>query len=173
LLASLPAKTQAEFLDTLSEAEIETLLHDWGTLGRPDQQQPAGDWNYWMLLAGRGFTWTDLYDKRRVAIVSENLARELVELGCRGSGEILSRDEFFARKRLAETVRTQKHTVARKLASLGREKDFADSPLLRELAEREEAVRSGKLMVRIPNAHVSQFDSFTESISSASCSSAE
>jgi len=28
------------------------------------------------LIAGRDLTWTDLYDKRRVAIVSENLARE-------------------------------------------------------------------------------------------------
>ena len=28
------------------------------------------------LIAGRDFTWTDLYDKRRVAIVSENLARD-------------------------------------------------------------------------------------------------
>ncbi len=28
------------------------------------------------LLAGRDFTWTDLYEKHRVAIVSENLARE-------------------------------------------------------------------------------------------------
>ena len=29
------------------------------------------------LIAGRDFTWTDIYDKRRVAIVSENLAREM------------------------------------------------------------------------------------------------
>jgi len=29
------------------------------------------------LIAGRDYSWTDLYDKRRVAIVSENLAREL------------------------------------------------------------------------------------------------
>ncbi|HLH44261.1 MAG TPA: ABC transporter permease [Bryobacteraceae bacterium] len=29
------------------------------------------------LIAGRDFTWTDLYEKRRVAIVSENLAREM------------------------------------------------------------------------------------------------
>jgi putative ABC transport system permease protein len=29
------------------------------------------------MIAGRDFTWTDLYDKRRVAIVSENLAREM------------------------------------------------------------------------------------------------
>ncbi|HUA17576.1 MAG TPA: ABC transporter permease [Bryobacteraceae bacterium] len=28
------------------------------------------------LIAGRDFTWTDVYDKRRVAMVSENLARE-------------------------------------------------------------------------------------------------
>jgi predicted permease len=28
------------------------------------------------VIAGRDFTWTDLYDKRRVAMVSENLARE-------------------------------------------------------------------------------------------------
>ena len=29
------------------------------------------------LIAGRDLTWTDLYDKRPVALVSENLAREL------------------------------------------------------------------------------------------------
>lgn len=29
------------------------------------------------LIAGRDFTWTDLYDKRRVAIVSQNLAQEM------------------------------------------------------------------------------------------------
>jgi len=29
------------------------------------------------VVAGRDFTWTDLYDKRPVALVSENLAREL------------------------------------------------------------------------------------------------
>jgi predicted permease len=29
------------------------------------------------IVAGRDFTWTDLYDKREVAIVSNNLAREL------------------------------------------------------------------------------------------------
>jgi putative ABC transport system permease protein len=29
------------------------------------------------LIAGRDFTWTDVYDKRHVALVSENMAREL------------------------------------------------------------------------------------------------
>ncbi len=31
------------------------------------------------LIAGRDFTWTDLYEKRQVAMVSENMARELWE----------------------------------------------------------------------------------------------
>ncbi len=30
-----------------------------------------------VLIAGRDFTWTDLYEKRHVAIVSENMAREM------------------------------------------------------------------------------------------------
>jgi predicted permease len=30
-----------------------------------------------VLVAGRDFTWTDLYEKRHVAVVSENLAREM------------------------------------------------------------------------------------------------
>jgi predicted permease len=30
-----------------------------------------------LLIAGRDFTWTDLYEKRRVAMVSENMAREM------------------------------------------------------------------------------------------------
>jgi putative ABC transport system permease protein len=30
-----------------------------------------------LLIAGRDFTWTDIYDKRHVAMVSDNLAREM------------------------------------------------------------------------------------------------
>lgn len=35
----------------------------------------------------------------------EDLARQLVELGYRGSGETLKREEFEARKKAAENVR--------------------------------------------------------------------
>ena len=42
-------------------------------LSRPEFFKTTGT----PLIAGRDFTWTDLYDKRRVAMVSENLAREM------------------------------------------------------------------------------------------------
>eukprot|EP01112_Ceratiomyxa_fruticulosa_P022561 TRINITY_DN829_c0_g4_i1.p1 TRINITY_DN829_c0_g4~~TRINITY_DN829_c0_g4_i1.p1 ORF type:complete len:242 (-),score=50.14 TRINITY_DN829_c0_g4_i1:60-785(-) len=74
----------------------------------------------------------------------EDLARQLVELGYRGSGETLMRDEFEARKKAAENVRYQKAKAMQKaLSSQG--KDLSGSPFLQELADREEMVRSGKL----------------------------
>lgn len=30
-----------------------SLIHDWDFLGRPEQQQPKGDWKLWLLLTGR------------------------------------------------------------------------------------------------------------------------
>eukprot|EP01113_Clastostelium_recurvatum_P000497 TRINITY_DN10227_c0_g1_i3.p1 TRINITY_DN10227_c0_g1~~TRINITY_DN10227_c0_g1_i3.p1 ORF type:complete len:241 (-),score=48.02 TRINITY_DN10227_c0_g1_i3:377-1099(-) len=74
----------------------------------------------------------------------ENLARQLVELGYRGSGETLRREEFETRKKAAEIVRVQKAKAMHKtLASQG--KDLSESPFLQELADREEMVRNGKL----------------------------
>jgi len=40
----------------------------------------------------------------------EELARQLVELGYRGSGEVLKREEFEARKQAAEASRLSKKT---------------------------------------------------------------
>lgn len=40
----------------------------------------------------------------------QELARQLVELGYRGSGEVLKRDEFEARKQAAEASRLSKHS---------------------------------------------------------------
>jgi len=40
----------------------------------------------------------------------EELARQLVELGYRGSGEVLKREEFEARKQAAEASRISKKT---------------------------------------------------------------
>ncbi|KAJ1634981.1 hypothetical protein T492DRAFT_969381 [Pavlovales sp. CCMP2436] len=82
---------------------------------------------------------TDLY-----YLEDEDLARHLVELGYRGSGETLKREEFEARKRAAEQARLSKLRAEPKaLASAG--KDLSNSPLLAALAEREEMVRNGKL----------------------------
>lgn len=43
-------------------------------------------------------------------IKDEELARQLVELGYRGSGEVLKREEFEARKQAAEASRLSKRS---------------------------------------------------------------
>ena len=73
----------------------------------------------------------------------EELARQLVELGYRGSGDTLKRDEFEARKRALRERGTQKANVPKQLASAN--KDLSQFPFLLSLANREELVRNGKL----------------------------
>ncbi|KAM9544956.1 cilia- and flagella-associated protein 299 [Salvelinus alpinus] len=72
----------------------------------------------------------------------EDLARQLVELGYRGSGEVLKREEFETRKAAAEASRLSKRSQQKTLASVG--KELKDN-FLKALAEREEANRSGKM----------------------------
>ncbi|XP_077999240.1 cilia- and flagella-associated protein 299-like [Glandiceps talaboti] len=72
----------------------------------------------------------------------EELARQLVELGYRGSGEVLKREEFEARKAAAEASRLSKRSQQKTLASSG--KDLKNI-FLKALAQREEANRSGKM----------------------------
>lgn len=42
-------------LASLTDDECEQLLHDWRFLARPSQLPPEGDWQNWLILAGRGF----------------------------------------------------------------------------------------------------------------------
>lgn len=42
-------------LASLTDDECEQLLHDWRFLARPAQLPPEGDWQNWLILAGRGF----------------------------------------------------------------------------------------------------------------------
>lgn len=75
---------RAEFLASLSDEESEALRYDWRFWGRPKQQEPAGDWWYWVILAGRGFgksrtggEWVNLRAQngaRRIALVGETAA---------------------------------------------------------------------------------------------------
>lgn len=51
----LPESERAAILAELSDAEIESLLHDWLFWARPNQIAPPGDWRVWLILAGRGF----------------------------------------------------------------------------------------------------------------------
>jgi len=66
------------------------------------------------------------------------------ELGYRGSGETLKREEFEARKKAAEEAKASKlRNAPKKLASA--DKDLSHYPFLHNLAEREDLVRNGKL----------------------------
>lgn len=78
----------------------------------------------------------------------EELARQLVELGYRGSGETLRRDDFEVRKRAERERNAQKTSAPKPLASAG--KDLSQYPFLAALASREDLVRNGKLTVGSP-----------------------
>jgi len=55
-LAGLPKEEQAEFLAALpDEAVNEIAKQPWWFIGRPEQQEPEGDWSVWLILAGRGW----------------------------------------------------------------------------------------------------------------------
>jgi predicted phage terminase large subunit-like protein len=59
-LASLNPDDRAALLASLTDAEAEALLHDWrGFLARAEQVAPDGDWDVWLVLAGRGFGKTE------------------------------------------------------------------------------------------------------------------
>lgn len=53
-LASLPPETQAAILADLTSEEAAALERDWRFWARPDQIAPEGDWDNWLLVAGRG-----------------------------------------------------------------------------------------------------------------------
>lgn len=54
---ALDAVGRFNFLETLTDAEVESFHTDWRVWGRDNQLAPEGDenWDEWLLLAGRGF----------------------------------------------------------------------------------------------------------------------
>ncbi|MFC6487350.1 DNA-packaging protein [Nitratireductor sp. GCM10026969] len=54
-IASLPPGQIKRALASLTDEECEQLLHDWRFFARPQQIAPEGDWQTWLILAGRGF----------------------------------------------------------------------------------------------------------------------
>ncbi|KAM6176943.1 cilia- and flagella-associated protein 299 isoform 1-T1 [Erethizon dorsatum] len=91
-------------------------------------------------------TTVDLY-----YLEDESLARQLVELGYRGTGEILKREDFEARKAAIETARLAERTQKKTLTSAGKE---LQDGFLKALAVREEDNRNGKVSLsqQEPNA---------------------
>lgn len=55
LLASMSDDERSELLSSLSAREIAELKYTWKFWARPNQLEPEGLWNTWLILAGRGF----------------------------------------------------------------------------------------------------------------------
>src|SRR6056297_2561356 len=54
-LRELPNDKVQEALSQLSPKQIEQLHYDWKFWARPEQLEPEGDWDVWLINAGRGF----------------------------------------------------------------------------------------------------------------------
>jgi len=76
---------------------------------------------------------------------SEEVARHLVELGYRGSGDTLKREEWESRKKADKEKHLHRDVAPKPLASMGKEKEMTGKPFLLALAAREELARNGKL----------------------------
>ena len=85
LLASLPKKERADFIASLSKRQCDRLIYDWRNfMARPDQIEPKGDWEIWMVMAGRGFGKTRMGAEwvreqvergaKRIALIGETAA---------------------------------------------------------------------------------------------------
>ena len=55
-LKDLPADQATQHLESLPKEALDDLsTSPWWFIGRPEQQEPVGDWNIWLILAGRGW----------------------------------------------------------------------------------------------------------------------
>jgi len=73
-LANLSEEDRTAFISSLSEEEALALMYNWrGFNARPNQIAPAGGWDIWLALAGRGFGKTRM---------GAEWVKEQVEAGC-------------------------------------------------------------------------------------------
>lgn len=54
-LAQLPEAELRAVIGRLKPKQLRALQHDWRWWARPKQLPPAGSWQWWLILAGRGF----------------------------------------------------------------------------------------------------------------------
>ena len=55
-IQTLPPEQQEAWLKSLSDAELKDVYRlNWWYIGRPEQHEPKGDWNIWLILSGRGW----------------------------------------------------------------------------------------------------------------------
>ena len=54
-LKKMPKEKIVELFSDLTKEQLEELQYDWSLWGRPEQQEPKGNWKIWLPLAGRGW----------------------------------------------------------------------------------------------------------------------
>lgn len=55
-LGTLPEHEQEDYVSRLDEKQRrEIIQRPWWFIGRPEQQEPEGNWTVWLILAGRGW----------------------------------------------------------------------------------------------------------------------
>lgn len=99
-------------------------------------------------------TYEDYLDKHITEVdlqylEDQDLARQLVEVGFHAKTEILTREQFYQKKKAAEEARLNKNKDKTKTLAhteIPPEK-WKDDPFLKALAEREENVLNGRLLV--------------------------
>ena len=71
-IQSLTKQERTNWIQTLPDSVVKDLSRKpWWFIGRPEQQEPEGDWNVWLILSGRG------WGKTRTG--GEWLARRILE----------------------------------------------------------------------------------------------
>ncbi len=90
-----PVDARAQFIRSLTEVETRALPYTWEFWARPKQTPPPGDWQYWLLLAGRGFGKT-----RTICEWANRKARDMPD----SRGAIVARTAADARDTLVEGV---------------------------------------------------------------------
>jgi len=55
-IQTLTLERRQEWIDSLdNDLVLELKNKPWWFIGRPEQQEPEGDWNVWLILSGRGW----------------------------------------------------------------------------------------------------------------------
>jgi phage terminase large subunit-like protein len=80
-LKNLTPTERAKLLATLPAETAEALAYDWQVWARDAQLPPAGDWLWWLILAGRGFGKTRTGAEYVMARVTSGEARRIALIG--------------------------------------------------------------------------------------------
>lgn len=115
-LAGLPEALRAKVVAQLKPKELRALRYEWRFWARQKQLPPEGSWQYWLVMAGRGFgktrvgsEWTnekaERYPGCRIALVGETVP-DVRDVMVRGESGILAcsppwfRPKYVPSKRL-------------------------------------------------------------------------